>query len=236
MFDNTTIIAIAAVAAVAAGLTALRFPRLCFGILFVAASFSRDTLETPIGTMRTEMPAIAVVAIILLVGRRFGVRRRVPRTTRLMGLGFAAYLGVLTLSSVLVAPGHAQSLRMCAWLAVSMLGGVVAFVLVQPKPADAIEPLALGGATMGAIGIVIAAMFLVAGPAVDFGVQEGTTILPRVYGLAWEANLYASFLAFCVFFALEAARGPRMKAGVVMLALILVGFPLSAWQSAARRL
>src|SRR5450759_459695 len=129
------------------------------------------------------MPAIVVVAIILLVGRRFGVLRRVPRTTLLMSLLFAAYLGVLTLSSVLVAPGHAQSLRMCAWLAVSMLGGVVAFVLVQPKPADAIEPLALGGATMGAIGILVAAVFLVAGPAVDFGVQDATAILPRVLSL-----------------------------------------------------
>ena len=232
MFDNTTIIAMAAFAALAAGVTALRYPRLCFGILFLVASFSKDTLSTPLGTLRPEMPAIVVVAAVLLAGRRFESLRRLPRPTLAMCLAFAAYLAVLAISSAFVAPDRSQSLHMVAWFAISMLGGVVAFVLVQPRPEDAIEPLALVGATMGVIGILVAAAFLVAGPAFSFGIQDGYAALPRVYGLAWEANLYASFLAFCAFFALEAARGRRAAAGLVMFAAILVGFPLGVTRGA----
>ena len=36
---------------------------LALGILFFLASLSRATLETPLGTMRLEMPAIAALAV-----------------------------------------------------------------------------------------------------------------------------------------------------------------------------
>ncbi len=227
------IVAILAVAgALAAGATALSRPRVALGILFLLASISRATLETPIGTMRPEMPAIAVVAAVLLAGDRFSTLRSLPRSTLAMGLAFGTYLGILAISSAFVAPGTAQSLRMVAWLAISMIGGVVAFVLVRPRPVGAIEPLAFAGAAMGAAGILAAVMFLVAGPAFNLGIQDPNSILPRVYALGWETNLYASFLAMCAFFALEAARGPRRAAGLVGLSLVLIGFPLGITRGA----
>ena len=233
MSDSTALsAAVALIGALAAGVTALSRPRLAFGILFLLASLSRVTPETPFGTMRLEMPAIAVTGVVLLAGGRLGTLRGLPRSTVAIALAFGGYLTVLTLSSAFIAPGTAQSLRMCAWLAISMLGGVVAFVLLRPRPLDAVEPLALGGATMGAIGITVAAVFLLVGPDFTVGIQDGAASMPRVYGLAWEANLYASFLVMCTFFAIEAWRGRWPRAGVAMLALTLVGFPLGVTRAA----
>ena len=221
----------ATVGAIAAGATALSRPRISLGILFLLASFSRSTLETPLGTMRPEMPAIAVVALVLLAGGRFSALRGVPRSAVAMALAFGTYLVVLAISSAFVAPGTAQSMRMVAWLAISMAGGVVAFVLVRPRPTDAIEPLAFAGAVMGAFAIVFAALFLFFGPEFHFGIQDPTAIVPRVFAFGWETNLYASFMAMCVFFAFEAARGPR-RAGLAMLALVLIAFPLGITRGA----
>ena len=223
---------LAAAGALAAGATALSRPRTAFGILFLLASMSSATVETPVGAMRPEMPAIAVVAAVLFAGGRFRTLLSLPRSTLAMALAFGTYLGVLALSSALVAPGTAQSLRMVAWLATSMVGGIVAFVLVRPRPVGAIEPLAFAGAAMGAVGVAVAAMFFAAGPAFNLGIQDPNSILPRVHALGWETNLYASFLAMCAFFALEAARGPRRAAGMAMLALVLVGFPLGITRGA----
>jgi hypothetical protein len=149
-----------------------------------------------------------------------------------MCLAFATYLGALTLSSAFVAPDRSQSLHWVAWLAMSMLAGVLAFVLIRSQPASSVQPLAFGGFVIGATGILIAAIFLVSGPVSSFGVQDAFGALPRVFGLAWEANLYASFLAICAFFALEAARGRRAAAGLVMLAAVLIGFPLGITRAA----
>jgi hypothetical protein len=233
MYDPSIPVAIiASTGALAAGATALSRPRVAFGILFLLASLSRATLETPVGTMRVEMPAIAVVAAVLLAAGRFRTLLSLPRSTLAIAVAFGTYLAVLALSSAFVAPGTAQSLRMVAWLAISMVGGIAAFVLVRPRPVGAIEPLALGGAAMGAVGIVVAVLFLVAGPAINIGIQDPYSSVPRVYALGWETNLYASFLAMCAFFALEAARGPRRAGGLMMLALILIGFPLGVTRGA----
>src|SRR5450830_1632517 len=106
MLDNSVIIALAALAALAAGATALRYPRLCFGILFLVAAMSMETLGTPLGQMRPEMPAVVVVAAVLLAGGRFESIRHLPRTTLMMCLAFGTYLAVLAISSAFVAPGR----------------------------------------------------------------------------------------------------------------------------------
>jgi hypothetical protein len=233
MADAPVLVAILAVAgAVAAGATALTRPYVAVAILFVLASTSRVTLDTPVGTMRLEQPAIAVVAAVLLAAGRFRILRRPPRAILAIGLAFGTYLGVLALSSAVIAPEPASSLRLVAWLAISMVGGIVAFVLIQPRPVGAILPLAFGGAAKGAVGVAVAALYLVAGPAFDLGIQESNGILPRVDGFTWEANLYASFLAMCVPFALEAARGSRRTIGLVMLVLVVVGLPLGQTRGA----
>src|SRR6187401_3256486 len=114
------VIALSTAGALGAGLTALRRPLISLTILFVLASFSRATLETPIGTMRPEMPAVAVVAGVLLLGGRFGALRSAPRTVVAATLAFGAYLALLAFSSAFISPEPTQSLRMVAWLIISM--------------------------------------------------------------------------------------------------------------------
>jgi hypothetical protein len=233
MPDTSFLVAsLSVVGALAAGLTTLPRPKVALGILFLVASFSRATLETPLGTMRPEMPAIAVVAVVLLVGGRFRGLRGLPRTTWAIAIAFGAFLFALALSSVFVAPETGQSVRMVAWFATSMLGGVCAFMLALPRPLDSIEPFAFSGAVMGVLGIAVALVFLLTGPTPDLGIQEAFTEVPRVYALGWESNLYASFLGMCTFFALEMSRGRSRRAGFLLLAAILIGFALGLTRGA----
>lgn len=233
MGDTTVlVVAVAAAGAIAAGATAMSRPFVSLGILFFLASLSRVTLDTPIGTMRLEQPAIAVVALVLLAGGRFRILRGLSRPTLGIVLGFATYLGVLAISSALNAPDKGVSLRLVAWFAISMVGGIVAFVLIRSQPANAVEPLAIVGGVTGATGIAAAVAFLVAGPGFDLGIQESNGILPRVQAFAWEANLYASLLAISVPFALEATRGRRPALGIVVLVLVLLGLPLGLTRGA----
>ena len=138
-------------------------PMVAIGALFLLASLSRLVIETPGGTMRLEQPAIAVVAIVLLIRGRLGVLRSVSRTELVIAGAFAGYLAVLAVSSAIRAPQPVQSLRLVAWLAISMVGGGVVYVLARSKPPIAIPPFAFAGAANGAVGIVVAALFLVLG-------------------------------------------------------------------------
>src|SRR5688572_30197123 len=118
MPDTTFLVAsLSALGAVAAGITTLSRPRIALTILFLVASFSRATLETPLGTMRPEMPVIAVVAVVLLAGGRFGELRGLPRTAWAIAIAFGIFLAAITLSSAFVAPETGQSMRMVAWFA-----------------------------------------------------------------------------------------------------------------------
>ena len=223
---------IAAAGAIVAAWAATTRPMVAIGALFLLASLSRLVIDTPVGTMRLEQPAIALVAIVLLVRGRLGVLRSVSRTELAIAAAFAGYLTVLAVSSAIRAPQPIESLRLVAWLAVSMVGGGVVYVLARPTPPIAVPPFAFAGAAKGAVGIAVAAIFLVFGAGADWGVQEAQGILPRVHAFTWEANIYASFLAIVIPFALEMARGPRRLVGFTMLALIAVGLPLGATRGA----
>lgn len=232
MLDTSPFVAVAAaVGALGAAVAAVSHPKVALGILFLLASWSRATLETPVGTMRMEMPAVALVAITLLARRSLPVAN-LPRSAIGAVIGFGVYAGVLAFSSATIAPGTAQSLRMVAWLGISMLGGVVAFALVRPSPQDAAKPFAFGGAAMGVAGLAAATAFLILGPTFHAGIQDPASSLPRVYALSWETNLYASFLAMSAFLALEAARDPGARFGWPMLAVVLIAFPLGVTRGA----
>lgn len=218
-------------AIVAAWATSAR-PTIAIGTLFMLASLSRLVVETPIGTMRIEQPAIALVAVVL-VGRG-GLRalRSLSRTEILFVAGLAAYVGALTASSVAQAPKPVDSLRMVAWLVISMVGGAVVYRLARRVPETTVWPSAVAGATKAATGLVVATLFLIMGPSADWGVQEALGALPRVHAFTWEANLYASFLGITIPFAMEAVRRPQRRLGMAVLALVVIGLPLGATRGA----
>jgi hypothetical protein len=225
------VVAIAAVGAIAAALTATRRPMVSLGIIVLLASLSKVTLDTPVGTMRLEHPAIAVVAVVLLATGEFRQLLRLPRWTYALGICLAIYVAVLGLSSLLFAPDPPMSLRIVAWWSISIAGGVVALVLARRNPLETLEPFAFAGAAKGAAGIAVALLFLLGGPTANFGMQDLALEQPRVQAFTWEANLYASYLAASVPFGLELARR-ESRFGLAFLALMLIGFPLGLTRGA----
>jgi hypothetical protein len=189
----------AAAAAAVAWLTPSR-PAAAFGILFVVASLSRGTISTPVGNMRFEQPAIAAgFAALLLARQRIDLRRLRPLWP--IGAAFGVYLACLALSTVLFAPDRANSLRMTFWTGLSMAGGLLAFLLLIRSSSRATEWICLSGYVQAIPAFVFAILFfslgpvLIAGPTPAPGVQDPLGILPKVFSLSWEANIYASLLA-----------------------------------------
>lgn len=218
--------------AIVAAWAASARPAITIGTLFMLASLSRLVVETPIGTMRIEQPAIVLVAVVLVGRGSLRTLRSLSRTEILFVAGLAAYVGALTASSVAQAPQPVDSLRMVAWLVISMVGGAVVYQLARRVPASTVWPIALTGAAKAVVGLLVATLFLVLGPTADWGVQEALGALPRVHAFTWEANLYASFLAITIPFAIETDRGPHRRLGVAVLVLVVIGLPLGATRGA----
>jgi hypothetical protein len=210
----------------AAYLVPLR-PTVAFGIIFLLASISRFTIELPLGTMRMEHPAIAFAALALLVNRRRRqYRPPLPRRSELAILGLlCGYLAVLAISSAVAAPQPIASLRMVAWTAISLVGGVVAYVLLRAEPFSA-EGWYRGSALfLASAGIAVGAWYVVQGPSDIPGLASGLVPWRKVYAYAWEANLYASFLAAMAPFAVERFRQRQtfQNAGQVVVILLAIG-------------
>ncbi|MFL5679366.1 MAG: O-antigen ligase family protein [Chloroflexota bacterium] len=229
---NLVFAAASVLGAVAAGWAAARRRSLLsLTILALLASLSRITVETPIGTMRLEQPAIGIVLVVLLAIGAGRDLTRAPRWVYAMAACLAVFLAALAISSAVIAPDRAASLRIVAWWAISLASAVVAYLLVKDVVRDSIVPFTFAAGAKAATGIGVALVFLALGPTADFGVQGADTVLPRVHGLTWEANLYASYLAAAVPMALELVR-TRSRYAALFLALIVAGFPLAITRGA----
>jgi len=220
-------------AGAAAYLVGLR-PIAAFGIIFLLASLSRFTIELPLGTMRMEQPAIAFAALALLIGRRAPLYRlRRPRLSELAILGLlCGYVAVLTVSSILVAPQPVASLRIVAWTAISLVGGVVAYVLLRSEQVRA-EGWYRGSAfLMAGAGMVVAAWYVVQGPSDIPGLSSALLPWRKVYAFAWEPNIFASFLAAMAPFAVERLRQRQTVRDAVVAAVILFAIGLGVTRGA----
>jgi hypothetical protein len=175
-------------------------PITAFGVLFLVASLSGLDVSTRLGNMRLEQPAIvAGYAALLLSPSKLDLR--LLRRFWPIGVAFAAYLVCLTMSSVVFAPDRADSLRMAFWTGLSICGGVLALLLLSKGTAGATEWISTSGYVQAAAGIACAVAFFTLGPVLltgglaSPGIALPLSSLPKVYGLSWEANIYASLLA-----------------------------------------
>ena len=220
-------------AGAAAYLVPLR-PTLAFGIIFLLATMSRFTIELPLGTMRMEHPAIAFATLALLIDRRGPpYRLQRPRRSELVILGLlCGYLAVLTVSSILVAPQPLVSLRSVAWTAISLVGGVVAYVLLRTEPVRA-EGWYRGSAfLLACAGTAVGAWYSVQGPSDIPGLANGLLPWRKVFAYAWESNLYASFLAAMAPFAMERLRQRQTIQNAMVVAVILLAIGLGVTRGA----
>ena len=220
-------------AGAAAYLVPLR-PTVAYGIIFLLASASGFTIELPLGTMRMEHPAIAFAALALLIGRRgpvSGLQR--PRRSELAILGLlCGYVAVLAVSSVLAAPQPLDSLRIAAWTAISLVGGVVAYALLRTEPVRAQGWHRGSAILLACTGIAVAAWYSVQGPSEIPGLANGLLPWRKVFAYAREANLYASFLAAMAPFAVERLRQRQTIQNAVVVAVILVAIGLGVTRGA----
>ena len=213
-----------------AGLVAFlstRRPVVAFGILFLLASLSRWTIDTQLGNMRLEQPAIAAGLLALLYARRLP-DLATWRRLRPMAIAFVIYLGALIASSLLYSPDRADSLRMIVWIGLSMAGGLLAFLLLfEEGPEGGPHWLRLATVPQAAAGILVALLFYsIAGgqslPGMDI----------KVFGLSWEANVYASLLGAITPFAIEECRSrPRLRSAA-LVALMLAGLAVGLTRGA----
>jgi hypothetical protein len=232
--DRTAASLLASTAALAGAAAVLllgrRYPVLAVAIVFALASASRLVLGTPVGTMRLEQPAIAALVVVAAARvRREGLHA--PRQVWIIGAAVLVYLAAMTMSSALVAPQPIASLRMTLWWAISAAGGAAAFVLLRGRAAAGRDAFVVVGTGFAVIGIVAAVIFGIAGPDVAPGIQESLSVQPRVYGLGWETNLYASYIAAILLLSVGASGGRR---GIVVgtVALLGVAFPLGVTRGA----
>ena len=205
-------------------------PVIAVAIVFALASASRLTLETPLGTLRVEQPAIVALVVVAAIRvRREGLNA--PRLVWLVGTAVLVYLAVMAVSSALVAPQPSASLRMTLWWAISAAGGMAAFILLRDHSRAGRDSFVVIGTGFAVAGIMAAAIFSIAGPDVAPGIQETLSVRPRVYGLGWETNLYASYLAAIL---LLAAGAASERAGIAIgaVALLGIGFPLGSTRGA----
>src|ERR1035437_8357979 len=227
-------VAPAIVASLAAGLIVGLVPSrplAAFGLLILLTSLSKETLDLSVGRARLEQPAILSAILALALSRRWP-RWAEVRPVVVIIIGFAAYFAILILSSLLYAPQMATSARMLIWIAISMSGGAVAFALLVRLRADREGWFVTTGVLYAVVGLIIAIAFLIAGPDGIPGMQVNHGEPPKVAGLAWEANLYASLLGAMAPFALEYFRARRRVLSAVPAALIIVAMGLGVTRGA----
>lgn len=232
--DRSAASLVASTAAMAGAAAVLLFgrdhPVLVVALVFALASASRLVLETPVGTLRLEQPAIAALVVVAVARvRREGLHA--PRQVWLIGAAVLVYLVAMTMSSALVAPQPIASLRTALWWAISAAGGAAAFVLLRGRALAGSDAFVVSGTGFAVIGIVAAVIFGIAGPDVAPGIQDTLTVQPRVFGLGWETNLYASYIAAVLILSVGASSG-RRKMMVGTVALLGIAFPLGVTRGA----
>jgi hypothetical protein len=208
-------------------------PDLALGSLFAAASFSGIT--APIGSVgvRLEQPAVIAIAVVLAVRRPTAVLAVIRAARWPMALA-AIYLAANIASAVLVSPDRTQSLKICLWLAISLLAACVAAVLIcDVRDGERDRRLirwGVGAACVSALiaGVQVAAELWLGS---DWGLIRGDAPIGKAAGLAWEPNLLAIGLAAILMFLLDSTTRRwftrRTRFGAIVLISAGIGLALS---------
>jgi hypothetical protein len=234
--DLVPILLAAAAAAALAWLSPAK-PVAAFGILFLVASISGFTVSSRLGNMRLEQPAIvAGYAALLLAPSKLDLRRLRPLWP--IGAAFGVYLACLGLSSLLFAPDRMDSLRMTFWTGLSMSGGLLALLLLMRGSGRATDWILASGYVQAAVGIVCAVLFFTLGPVLLAGQQPApgvtmpVSLSPKVFGLSWEANIYASLLAAVSIFGIDRFLSGSRSVGTLLVPIMVGAIALGVTRGA----
>ena len=213
---------------VAAGLCGITYARgqwhLTAGILFAAASFSAITAPTPLGNVRPEQGALVLLSVAVLATRARDIWA-LARAAPLVAGSAAIYLGANVASSLLFAQSPAESLKIAAWLALSMAAMVIVAVMVRDRGHDLDLPRWIVAAACIQTLVGLAAVASQAVFNTEWSVQTNDVLLGKTKGLSWEANLLAINLAMALAFVVL-PRSIRMSRGTRVLLVAWLGLGL----------
>lgn len=223
---------VASLAAALAVILVVERPVAAFGLLFVLASISGVVVDLPVGRVRLEQPAIVATIVTLLLSGGWPPRSRIRPMLPIVA-SFAFYLVVLTVASALNAPKPLVSARMIIWTILSMAGGMAVFALLVRHGPDHVDALFTAtGVGHALTGLAIAGTFLIIGSTGIPGLQANVGEVPKVAGLAFEANLFASMLGAMAPFALDRFRTRPVLATAIPLIVIVIGVGLGVTRGA----
>lgn len=196
-------------------------------ILSVLAWASRPTISIAGMNMHLEQPLIAITAVVLTWQSRSSIRRLLRLTWPAL-FGLAIWFGAAATSSLVIAPEPAPSLRVVAWIGISIVGAWVALLVAERFPAA----LRHGSAFVvaGLVEVVIAIWALASGGLLGIGwggwsFGQGAGVF-RAFALAWEPNIYASAVALTLPFAIHRYRLSRARRDLAIVGLLCFGVGL----------
>ena len=207
-----------------------RHPVAAVGLVFMLACLSLVTIHLPLGTMRLEQPALAGLIALTIWHRRALDLPPIRPLLPIISAGLI-YLAALTVSSALVAPDPPASLRVAAWSALSMAGGLTAALLLAGRARRAMAWFSGIAGLMAAVGLlsgVAFALFAIGAPWIN----GAHTALPRVSPLVLEPNLYGSLLAGVTPLALERWRARPSLVTLAISVLLLATLGLAVTRGA----
>ena len=197
-----------------------RHPAAAVGATFMLAALSGVPIELPLGTMRLEQPALAALIALTIWHRRSLDLPALRPLLPLIAAGIV-YLGALTASSAVVADVPAASLRLVAWTALSMAGGLAAALLLAGRASRAMAWFSGAAGVLATVGLLSGIGYVLFAVGSPWILGAGTD-MPRVSAFVLEPNLYASLLAATIPLALERWRArPSVSALAVALVLLL---------------
>lgn len=207
-----------------------RHPATAVGVTFMLAALSKLVVELPLGTMRLEQPALAGLIALTVWHRRTLALPRLRPLLPLIAAGLV-YLATLAVSSAFVAADPAASLRLVAWTALSMAGGLAAALLLAGRAERAMAWFSGAGGVLAAFALLAGVgyvLFAVGLPWVD----DAGTDMPRVAAFTLEPNLFASLLAALIPLGLERWRARPSLAALVIAAALLAAVGLGVTRAA----
>jgi hypothetical protein len=199
-------------------------------VVFLLALFARLNLVLIAGTIRPEQPALFTLIVATAWYRSRLALPSIRPIVPLIVCG-AVYLVVLTISSAFVAEEPALSLRMVAWTALSMIGGLVTALLVAGSASRVLPWFSGSAAIIAALGLIGAVGFLLfrLGEPLVAGTDG---FYPKVYAFSHEPNLYASLLAAAIPIAAEVWRERPVRRNAAVFALLLLALGVGVTRAA----
>jgi hypothetical protein len=196
-------------------------------ILSLLAWASRPTVSVAGMNMHVEQPVIAISAVVFTWQSRSSIWRLLRLIWPAL-VGLAIWLGAAATSSLVMAPEPVPSLRIVAWLGISIVGAWVALLVAERFPAA----LRFGSAFViaGLAQVMIAIWALASGGLLGIGwggwsFSQGTGVF-RAFALAWEPNIYASAVALTVPFAIHRYRFSGARRDLAIVGLLCFGIGL----------